>query len=159
LQKRKYSNEELAILELYGYKQGWTARQIFEARILPDRSYQSISKAMGRQGYGNPVRVEIAKQAKRLKSEERKNFEQFIRTDGLNLSSKKISERWGVARSTVNFYRRKLGVPLSWYEARTVSSTEEDHQRKAPGVECRMTGKPDRETGDGDLKGKPGTGT
>jgi len=159
LQKRKYSNEELAILELYGCKQGWTARQIFEAGLLPNRSYQSISKAMGRQGYGDPVRVEIAKQAKRLRSEERKNFEQFILSDGLNLSSKRISELWGVARSTVNFYRRKLGVPLSWYEARTVVSIEEDHQRKAPGVERRMTAKPDRKTGDRDLKRKPGTGT
>jgi hypothetical protein len=43
--------------------------------MLPNRSYHSISKAVGRQGYGDPARVERAKQARRLKHEERKNFE------------------------------------------------------------------------------------
>lgn len=51
LRKRKYSDEELAILEHYGCKLGWSARQIYEAGMLPNRSYHSISKAMGRQGY------------------------------------------------------------------------------------------------------------
>ncbi len=129
LRKRKYSDEELAILEHYGCKLGWTARQICEAGMLPNRSYHSISKAMGRQGYGDPVRVERAKQARRLKREERKNFEQFIRGDGRKLSSERIAELWGIARNTVNFYRRKFGVSLSWHEARAVSSTVEKRQR------------------------------
>ena len=97
--------------------------------MLPNRSYHSISEAMGRQRYGDPVRVERAKQARRLKREERKNFEQFVRSDRRKLSSERIAELWGIARSTVNFYRRKFGVSLSWHEARTVSSTVEKRQR------------------------------
>jgi hypothetical protein len=64
--KRRYSAAELAKLEHWGGNMRWTARQICQRGELPDRSYHSISKEMGRLGYGDPIRVERGKQAKRL---------------------------------------------------------------------------------------------
>lgn len=66
---------------------------------------------------------------RKYSDEELAILEQFIRVDGRKLSSERIAELWGIARSTVNFYRRKFGVSLSWHEARTVSSTVEKRQR------------------------------
>jgi predicted transcriptional regulator/ribosomal protein L31E len=129
--KRRYSAAELAKLEHWGGNMRWTARQICQRGELPDRSYHSISKEMGRLGYGDPIRVERGKQAKRLKDKLRRNFEQFLLAEGRKLSSEKIAELWGLSPSTVNSYRRRLNVQLSWLEARSVSTTAEKRQRLA----------------------------
>ena len=129
--KRKYSAAELSTLEHYGWKLGWSARQIYAAGVLPDRSHDSISKKMGRLAYGDPTRVQRAKQARRLTDEERLRFEQVLLTEGGKLSSETIAEQFKVATKVVNFHRRRLDVSLSWHEARAASSTEEKRQRIA----------------------------
>jgi hypothetical protein len=129
--KRRYSAEELAKLQHWSGDMGCTARQIRQGGELPDRSYHSLSKEMGRLGYGDPIRVERGKQARRLKDKLRRDFEQFLLAEGRTLSSEKIAELWGISPSTVNSYRRRLHVQLSWLEARAVSTTEEKRQRLA----------------------------
>ena len=69
--KRKYTGAEVSTLERYGWKLGWSALKIYTAGVLSNRSYHSISKKMGRLACGDPMRVQRAKQARRLTHEER----------------------------------------------------------------------------------------
>ena len=129
--KQKYSKTEVEILEHYAWQLGRSARQIYEARVLPNRSYNSISKKMGRLGYGDALRVHRAKQARRLTREERDHLTEFLLNDGRHFSTEAVARRFNISMKVVNFHRRKLGVPLSWHEARALSSTEEKRQRVA----------------------------
>jgi hypothetical protein len=129
--KRKYTGAEVSTLERYGWKLGWSALKIYTAGVLANRSYHSISKKMGRLACGDPMRVQRAKQARRLSDEERQRFDQFLLTDGRKLSGEKIAQQFKVTMKVVNSHRRILGVPLSWHEARAASSTEEKRQRIA----------------------------
>jgi len=129
--KRKYSEAELATLDHYGWHLGWSARQIHTAVVLPNRSYHSISKKMGRLAYGDPLRVQRAKEAKRLTDVEYRRLKEFLLNDGRQSSSETIAQQFNISAKVVNFHRRKLGVPLSWHDARALSSTEEKRQRIA----------------------------
>ena len=129
--QKKYSQAELDLLEHYTWQLGWSARQVHAAGVLPNRSYHSISKKMGRLGYGDPVRVQRARQARRLSHDERNCLTEFLLGQGRCLSSETIARRFNISMKVVNFYRRKVGVSPSWHEARSVSSTEEKRQRAA----------------------------
>jgi len=129
--KQEYSQAELDLLEHYAWQVGWSARQVHAAGVLPNRSYHSISKKMGRLGYGDPVRVQRAKQARRLSHDERNRLTEFLLAEGRRLSSETIARRFNISMKVVNSNRRKLGVSLSWQEARALSSTEEKRQRVA----------------------------
>ena len=129
--KQKFSQAELDLLEHYAWQLGWSARQVHAARVLPNRSYHSISKKMGRLGYGDPVRVQRAKQARRLSYDERNCLTEFLVAQGRHLSSETIARRFNISMKVVNFYRRKVGVSPSWHEARSLSSTEEKRHRVA----------------------------
>jgi DNA-binding CsgD family transcriptional regulator len=129
--KQKYSETELRILDQYAWRLGWSAREVHASGVLPGRSYNSISKKMGRVGYGDPVRVQRAKQARRLTDDERNRLRQCLVGEGRHLSSKELSRQFNISIKAINFYRRRLGVSLSWHEARAVSSTEEKRQRVA----------------------------
>jgi hypothetical protein len=136
--KEKYSEAELAILEHYAWQLGWSARQIHVAGVLPNRRYNSISKKIGRLGYGDPVRVQRAKKAMRLTEDEHRRLTQFLLADGRRLSTETIARRFNISLKVVNFHRRKLGVSLSWHEARALSSTEEKRQRIADAKRKRL---------------------
>src|SRR5437879_5058805 len=69
-QYAQYAATELRILEHYGWDLGWSARKIHAFGVLPGRTYHSISKKMGRLSYWDPLRVERAKQGRRLTEEE-----------------------------------------------------------------------------------------
>ncbi len=129
--KQKYSQAELDLLEHYAWQLGWSARQVHAAGALPNRSYHSISKKMGRLGYGDMVRVQRAKQARRLSHDERNHLAELLLAEGRHLSTETIARRFNISMKAVNFYRRKGGVSLSWYAARALSSTEEKRQRVA----------------------------
>ena len=129
--KRKYSQAELDLLEHYAWQLGWSARKVHAAGVLPNRSYHSISKKMGRLGYGDPERVQRARQARRLSHDERNRLTAFLLNEGRRFSSEAIARRFNISMRVVHFHRRKLGVSLSWHEARALSSTEEKRQRVA----------------------------
>jgi hypothetical protein len=132
--KQKYSKAEVEILEHCGWQLGWSARQIHTAGVLPNRSYNSISKKMGRLGYGDALLVQRAKQARRLTHEERDRLTQFLLNEGRRFSTEAIAQRFNISMKVVNFHRRRLGVALSWHEARALSSTEEKRQRVAEAI-------------------------
>jgi hypothetical protein len=127
--KQKYSTAEVETLEHYAWRLGWSARQIHAAGVLLSRSYNSISKKMGRLGYGDAQRVQRAKQARRLTREERERLTEFLLNEGRRFSSEAIARRFNISMKVVNFQRHKIGVALSWHEARALSSTEEKRQR------------------------------
>ena len=129
--EQKYSKAELQILEHYAWQLGWSALQIHAAGVLPSRTYNSISKKMGRLGYGDPLRVQRAKQARRLNHEEHYRLTEFLLNEGRRVSKKAIAQRFNISMKVVNSHRRKIGVALSWHEARALSSTEEKRQRVA----------------------------
>jgi DNA-binding CsgD family transcriptional regulator len=129
--KQKYSKNEMEILEHYAWQRGWSARQIHAAGVLPNRSYNSISKKIGRLGYADALRVQRAKQARRLTDEERDRLKEFLLNEGRRVSTEAIAQRFNISMKVVNFHRRKVGVPLTWHEARALSSTEEKLQRIA----------------------------
>src|SRR5438445_8769869 len=79
---------------------------------------------MRRLGYGDPVRVKRAKQARRLSHDERNRLTEFLLAEGRRLSSETIARRFNISMNVTNSHRRKLGVSLSWHEARALSSTE-----------------------------------
>jgi hypothetical protein len=86
---------------------------------------------MGRLGYGDALRVHRAKQARLLTREERERLTEFLLNDGRHFSTEAVARRFNISMKVVNYHRRKLGVPLSWHEARALSSTEEKRQRVA----------------------------
>jgi hypothetical protein len=129
--KQKYSQAELDLLEHYAWQLGWSARQVHAAGVFPNRSYHSISKKMGRLGYGDPVRVQRARLARRLSHEERNCLTEFLLAQGQCSSSETIARRFNISMKVVNFHRRKVGVSPSWHEARALSSTEEKRHRVA----------------------------
>jgi hypothetical protein len=129
--KQEYSKAEVEILEHYAWQLGWSARQVHAAGVLPSRSYNSISKKMGRLGFGDALRVQRAKEARRLAREERDRLTEFLLNEGRRFSSEAIARRFEISMNVVNSHRRKLGVSLSWHEARVLSSTEEKRQRVA----------------------------
>jgi hypothetical protein len=129
--KQKYSKAEVEILEHHAWQLGWSARQVHAAGVLPNRSYNSISKKMGRLGFGDAQHVQRAKQARRLSHEERDRLTKFLLNEGRHFSSEAIARRFNISMNVANSHRRKLGVSLSWHEARALSTTEEKRQRVA----------------------------
>lgn len=129
--KQKYTQAELEVLEHYAWQLGWSAGHIHAAGVLPNRSYHSVSKEMGRLGYGDPVRVQRAKQARRLTHDERDCLIEFLLAEGRKLSSEAIAQRFNISMKVVNSHRHNLGVSPSWHEARALSGTEEKRQRVA----------------------------
>jgi hypothetical protein len=110
---------------------GFSAAFIARLQLIPNRSEYAISKMMGRHGLGNPTVKTRATQARRRSAEQRQAVQRFLRTDGRLMPSRQIAALWGVAQKTVNAYRRRLGVPLSWQEARASQEYRERQQLRA----------------------------
>ena len=107
---------------------GFSAAFIARLQLIPDRSEYAISKMMGRHGLGNPIVKTRATQAHRLSVEQRQAVQRFLRTDGRLMPSRQIAALWGVAQKTVNAYRRRLGIALSWQQARASQEYRERQQ-------------------------------
>ncbi len=119
---------ELKKLTALTAEYGFSASFIAQMGLLPGRTKDSISKMMGRHGLGNPVIKERARQAHRFDPQHRGEFEEFLTGEGRMLPSIAIARQWGLAQKTVTAYRRRLGLELSWWEAR--SSDEFQQQQK-----------------------------
>jgi len=110
---------------------GFSAAFIARLQLIPNRTEYAISKMMGRHGLGNPTVKTRATQARRLSAEQRQAVQRFLRTDGRLMPSRQIAALWGVAQKTVNAYRRRLGIPLSWQQARASQEYRESQQLRA----------------------------
>jgi hypothetical protein len=110
---------------------GFSASLIAQLGLLPGRTKDSVSKMMGRHGLGNPTVKARAQQACRLNPEQRDEFKRFLLDEGRLVPSIDIARKWGVAQKTVTAYRRRLGIRLSWEEARSSDRFRREQQRRA----------------------------
>jgi hypothetical protein len=110
---------ELRQLEKLTREYGFSAAFIAQLQLIPGRSRYAISKMIGRHGLGDPAVKERARAARRLTEEQRHALEDFLRHEGRLQSCAQVAGQWGLAEQTVNAYRRRLGVALSWQEARS----------------------------------------
>jgi hypothetical protein len=116
---------ELRQLSKLTREYGFSAAFIAQLQLIPGRSEYAISKMMGRHGLGDPAVKARAQAARRLSQEQRRELEHFLRHEGRLCSSAQVTRQWGLAEQTVNAYRRRLGVPLSWQQARA----SDEHRR------------------------------
>ena len=110
---------------------GFSAAFIAQLQLIPGRSQHAISKMMGRHGLGSPGVKSRARNARRLTPERRRELEGFLREEGRFWPSAAVAGQWGLAAQTVNGMRRRLGVALSWKEARASEGYRMGQQRRA----------------------------
>src|SRR5207247_6697796 len=78
---------------------------------------------------GNVAIRARTKRAHRLSATERQQLTAFLLGEGRLIPSSYIAEKWGIAQQTVNGYRRRLAVPLSWQEARSSKQYQNRRQQ------------------------------
>jgi hypothetical protein len=122
---------DLKRLTAFTQEYGFSAAFIAQMGLLPGRTKDSISKMMGRHGLGNAAIKERARQACRLDAPHRAEFERFLLGEGRQLPSLAIARQWGIAQKTVTAYRRRLGIRLSWREARCSEDFRRQQRKRA----------------------------
>jgi len=122
---------ELKKLTAFTQNYGFSASFIAQMGLLPGRTKDSISKMMGRHGLGDPAIKERARRACRFESHRRDEFQRFLEGDGRLLPSIVVARQWGLAQKTVTAYRRRLGIQLSWLEARCSDEFRRQQRKRA----------------------------
>jgi|SRR5580658_5306129 hypothetical protein len=122
---------ELKRLTAFTRDYGFSASFIAQMALLPGRTKDSISKMMGRHGLGNPAIKERARQAQRFGPGRRREFERFLLAEGRLMPSVAVARQWGLAQKTVTAYRRRLGIQLSWREARSSDDFRRQQRKRA----------------------------
>jgi len=120
---------ELNQLRNFTAEYGFSAGLISQLQLVAGRTKDSVSGMMRRNGLGNELVKARTKQARRLTALQRKELSAYLLGDGRLSPSSEIAEKWGIAQKTVNGYRRRLGIPLSWQEAR-LSEDYQDRRRR-----------------------------
>ena len=110
---------------------GFSAAFIAQLQLIPGRSQHAISKMMGRHGLGSPSIKSRARNARRLTPERRRELEGFLREEGRFWPSAAVAGQWSLAAQTVNGMRRRLGLALSWKEARASEAFRKGQERRA----------------------------
>ena len=134
---RPWTYPELKRLTTFTEEYGFSASFIAQMGLLPGRTKDSISKMMGRHGLGNPVIKERARQACRFDPERREEFQRFLLGEGRLLPSIVIARQWGLAQKTVAAYRRRLGIQLSWQDARSSDEYRRQQRKRAAAFVAR----------------------
>jgi hypothetical protein len=122
---------ELKRLTAFTQEYGFSAAFIAQMSLLPGRTKDSISKMMGRHGLGNPEIKERARLALRFDAARRAEFQSFLQGEGRLLPSIAVARQWGLAQKTVTAYRRRLGIRLSWREARSSEEFQRQQRERA----------------------------
>jgi len=122
---------ELKKLTTFTQEYSFSASFIAQMGLLPGRTKDSISKMMGRHGLGNPAIKERARLACRFDPQRRAEFERFLVAEGRLLPSAQVARKWGLAQKTVTAYRRRLGIQLSWREARSSDDFRRQQRKRA----------------------------
>lgn len=116
---KPWNIQEIKQLRILTIDYGFSAVFISTLRLIPDRSKYSLGKMMGRQGLGNPEAKQLAKNAARLGPEDKERLIALLKSDqGMKMPSKQIASEFGLAAKTINAWRRRLGIQISWQQAR-----------------------------------------
>jgi hypothetical protein len=116
---KPWTIRELKHLRSLTIDYGFSAEFIAQLQLIPGRSKHAVGKMMGRVGLGNPAVKERSRQAHRLGPSRRLELDQYLIGDGRLTPAAEVSRQWGLAQKTVNSYRRRLGIPLTWQQARS----------------------------------------
>jgi hypothetical protein len=122
---------ELNDLRKFSSEYGFSADFISQLRLVPGRSKDSVSGMMHRHGLGNAGVKARTKLARRLTESQREELTAFLLGEGRLMQSSYIAEKWGIAQQTTNGYRRRLGIPLSWQQARSSEQYQERREQMA----------------------------
>jgi len=117
---------------------GFSAAFIAQLQLIPGRTTYAISKMMARHGLGNPDVKRRAQNACRLTAEDRRELRHFLLNEGRLIPSVRVAEIWGLAQKTVTAYRRRLGVPLSWEEARSSEEYQLDQRKRSRAFSAQL---------------------
>jgi hypothetical protein len=109
---------------------GFSAAFISQLQLIPGRSVHAISTMMARHGLGNSDTKRRAQNARRLPPERRRGLQEFLLHEGRLMPNARVAAEWGLAQKTVTAYRRRLGVPLSWKEARSSQDYQVNQQKR-----------------------------
>lgn len=123
---------EEQLLLLYGFKaQGLCAKQISDEDLLgpPHRTPTAIQKNLSALGLVNKNRALAAFNRKIWYNGEKEAFAKFLVEKFRKLSTREMADKFGVSKSTVDRWQRKLGVKPSPSEAMAIPSTKE-HLKK-----------------------------
>jgi len=134
---RPWTFPELKRLTAFTQDYGFSASFIAQMGLLPGRTKDSIGKMMGRHGLGDPAIKERARQACRFDARQREEFQRFLLGEGRMLPSAAIARQWGLAQKTVTAYRRRLGIRLSWREARSSDDFRRQQRKRAAAFVAR----------------------
>jgi len=129
---------ELRQLQKLTAEYGFSADCIAQLQLIPGRSKFAISKMMGRHGLGNPLVKARAQQASRLTGPRRRELEQFLLNAGRFASNDEVARQWGLAKQTIAAYRRRLGIPLSWREARSFDGYRTERRKRDRAFSAHM---------------------
>jgi len=122
---------QLKKLEDLTMEYGLSADLIGQLQLIPGRSREAVSKMMGRHGLGNPDVKFRAQQAERIDQHRREDLRTFLLGDGRLMPSRDVAEQWCLAQKTVSRYRRRLGIALSWQQARSSDEFNRKRQEQA----------------------------
>jgi hypothetical protein len=122
---------ELKKLTELTHEYGFSAGLIGQLQLIPGRSTEAVSKMMGRHGLGNADVKLRAKGAVRLDKIRREALKSFLLGEGRLVPSGEIATQWGLAQKTVNGYRQRLGITISWAQARSSEKFKSRQQEQA----------------------------
>jgi len=122
---------QLKKLEDLTMEYGLSADLIGQLQLIPGRSREAVSKMMGRHGLGNPDVKFRAQQAERIDQHRREDLRTFLLGEGRLMPSRDVAEQWCLAQKTVSRYRRRLGIALSWQQARSSDEFNRKRQEQA----------------------------
>jgi hypothetical protein len=120
---------------------GFSAALIAQLQLIPGRTVHAISKMMARHGLGNPEVKNRARTACRLPAEKRVQLQQFLLYEGRLLPSACVAAEWGLAIKTITAYRRRLGVPLTWKEARSSPEYQRNQRNRGQAFSKQLHGR------------------
>ena len=109
--RKAWSPEQRALLKKL-HQQGYLPQEIFLRNLLgsPRRTKWSIVKQWGRLQLADRRRVNRGRRKKRWTSQERAEFETYLRRYSKTKTPEEIAQSWQVARSTVCRWQARLGV-------------------------------------------------
>src|SRR5262249_51740748 len=91
---RPWTIRELNELRKLTTEYGFSAGFVSQLQLIPDRSKDSVSGMMHRQGLGNAAIRTRTKKAHRLTATEREELTAFLRGEGRLTASRDVAERW-----------------------------------------------------------------
>jgi hypothetical protein len=145
--KKRWSSREEQVLAVLARKRGLSARGIkrrgffrspgSSAQSWNERSIDAISQKKKRLGYVDWERSHRAKCAKRLSKEEKRQLRKALRENSHLKSTATFAREYGVAPSTIRYYRKRWRIEYSWHVAMAIPESVKRRKQIAESTRIR----------------------